>query len=161
MAQVNASIKKINKNKKTAAWKQFSFNDYIVAAFLAVAVAIVPTIVRLREISFNADEQLVRNAGSVYDAFTYYKSSVLLVAGVCICLFYLACVCIGDMKPKIGDIKEPVFIASVVYVLSVVISTVFSQYKILALNGFSDRHESVFILAVYTWNARAVSFNDI
>jgi len=146
---MGAQQKRSGKNKKTAARRQVSFNDIVIAIFLAVAVAVVPTIVRIREVAFNADEQLVRGNGSVYEAFTYYKSTALLIAGVCICLFFIACVCIGDIKLRLEDVREPVFVASAVYVFFVILSTLFSDYKQMALNGFSDRHESVFILIVY------------
>jgi len=96
--------------------------------------------------------RLVQADGTVadaIDAFTYYKSRALLICGGLIVLFFAACVCIGDVKIKLSDLKDPILAASAAYIFFIAVSTAFSKYRALALSGFTDRHESVFILIVY------------
>ena len=152
--QLPARKKKLS-GKRNSFFKQFTFNEIFTALLLALVIVVIPTVVKLTFITPTADEAAVRAipadgaASSVVDAFTYYKSRALLVAGSLFAIFYAACVAIGEVKYEIKKIKDPVFIASAAYISLIVLSTVLSKHRQLALTGFSDRHENVFILIVY------------
>lgn len=128
---------------------KISFVDTVNLICLSVILGIIPLIVRINGRAPTDEELLIRTSSDIWESFSYYKSFWIIVVG-CIVLFTaISSVAVGEAKPDFKRLKEPVIAAVGVYIIFALLSTILSEYKITALKGIAERHESVFILIMY------------
>lgn len=120
--------------------------DYFSAVLLIIAAAIVPLIVYMHPIRLSGVLfDIWTGEETVSDFFNYNKAQVTIVLMVLmlVVLFYRLCFK-KDME------KLPVlFIPFGAYYLFTLLSTLFSDYRSVALSGFTDRFEGMYVLLAY------------
>lgn len=120
--------------------------DYFTTILLIIAAAIVPMIVYMHPIHLSGILfDTWTGLETIPDFFSYNKAQVLnvLMVLLLIVLFYRSCIK-KDME------KLPlIFIPYGVYLVFVLLSTIFSDYRMIALNGFTDRYEGLYIIIAY------------
>ncbi|MCL2202917.1 MAG: O-antigen ligase family protein [Defluviitaleaceae bacterium] len=141
-----------NKSKKNAFFEQIPFSDIVFGAMLAAVVGIMPLIVRLA-VRFYPPE-LARFVGQQYaDFFAYVKGWFLGVPAVVIVFYFVSeLVTSGDARVKIdfkAIIKNPVVIASAVFLLFTLLSAILSDFPFTSLHGTKDRGEGILIWLAY------------
>lgn len=118
---------------------------YLLVPFI-IAAAIVPLIVfmkvkTLTGIQFEYWTGVEQNV----DFFSYYKSLWITIAGVFAGLVILY----GAFKREIKEIQPVVLIGTGVYTLFVILSSLLSKYQDVAMGGFADRYEGMYVLIAY------------
>ncbi|MGE4272445.1 MAG: O-antigen ligase family protein [Desulfitobacterium sp.] len=83
-----------------------------------------------------------------YDFFSYYKGIVLIMASLTALFLVVARFFQEDGNLIKRDLK-PIYIATGVYMLSIIGSTFLSDYRSVALTGFPDRYEGLYVLVAY------------
>jgi len=127
--------------------------DWIYGGLLFVIVAIMPLVVRITWIPHPPELHaiyLFDTPGAV-DFFSYYKGWFLGVPSVFIILYFLLELFTDgfanfDFKSLL---KSPVIIASCIFLLMVIVSTIFSSYRHTSWHGTVDRGEGLWILFAY------------
>lgn len=79
------------------------------------------------------------------DFFSYYKMTAILGCAIVACIFLLYRIFIQGFYVK----KSSAYIPMLVYILFVVLSYLFSDYKTFALWGWNDRFEGTLVLISY------------
>jgi len=126
--------------------KKANVNDtFIKIVPLALILLIVPMIVYLKEITLKGAITEFNASTSVYDFFSYYKVLWLIVFTVSSILFVSCYVYAKKLKFKLSFGFIPLF----VYYLFVFLSTSYSKYHEVALNGFTDRYEGFWVISCY------------
>lgn len=110
-------------------------------------LAVVPLIVYLRVVPLKgATYQFWNGQQNNYDFFSYYKMVWFLTAVV----FSLIFLGIRSYQSDIGYVRKSIYYYPIiVYVVFVLLSTLFSKYKGIAMLGFTDRYEGMFTLLGY------------
>lgn len=116
---------------------------------LMFIIAIVPLIVHLKVIpltgaSFNFWTGTKENL----DFFSYYKGIWLIIATV-IALFMYVVILFQNGSEAIKKDLSKYYLAVGAYFLLVVASTLTSDYHSIAISGFPDRYEGVYVLVAY------------
>lgn len=113
---------------------------------VAFILAAVPLMVYLKEITLSAIETESWGGDKTYsDFFNYFKSQWLIIITVLAILFFL-----GNQITKGFKIdKKFIYIPTGIYALLIILSTIFSKYKEVALDGFIARYEGMYILLCY------------
>ena len=135
-------------------------NDWVSFVYLAVAVGIVPLIVRLALVSPNADEQaLFLMEELVFDIFVYNKSVLLIGATIlalaAYSLFYKSQAGVAaDLRSLVTFTKGTVITGmhvKLAVLLGVIftLSAIFSDYRQSVLWGASQRFEGLAVLLCY------------
>jgi O-antigen ligase len=110
-------------------------------------VILVPQIVYLKVIPLKGDLFYGWNGQTVsYDFFSYYKGKILIL------LTCLAVITLGIKMYREGKeslISSYYYIPMGIFSLFIIISTVLSRNKAVALNGYVDRHEGMIVLLSY------------
>jgi hypothetical protein len=120
--------------------------DIVYIAPLLFIVSIIPLIVYLKPIGLKGVLFDTWTGADVsYDFFSYYKAMALLVAAF-IAFFLLV---IRRLTEYFSFRKCGYYVPIAIYVLCVVISTVFAEYGSVAMTGFVDRYEGAFVLIAY------------
>lgn len=119
---------------------------WIFALPVALAAGLIPLIVKLKMIPVHSTVSEIWTDGHIdADFFSYYKNAALISFAVLAVIMLLS----GIMLHKI-KLKPMLFYAPlIVFVLFAVLSTVFSEYKHIAIFGFTGRYEGLFIILAY------------
>lgn len=116
---------------------------------LIFIIAIIPLIVHLKVIPLTgASFDFWNGTKENLDFFSYYKGIWLLIAAAFAIFVYVARLFQSDSNLMKKDLKM-YYITAGVYVLFVIGSTLFSNYQSIAMSGFPDRYEGVYILVTY------------
>lgn len=114
---------------------------------LMIMIFMVPLIVRLKFIPLTgARFELWTGGKEVSDFFSYYK--MIWILG-CTALSIIMLIVKGYQEQFKNFKKSYYFIPIVVYSITVIISTLLSEYKDIATWGFVDRYEGLFVLLAY------------
>lgn len=135
------------------------FLDAVILICIGVIAAIVPVVVRFAKTDMSVEEAVIRTDTYTFDAFSYYKSNLLVIAVAIMLIVVISGLFVGDSKFNVKNYyKNPIYICTAVYMLFVVLSTVFSSYKITAVSGISQRYESIYVLLAYMVTMIAVLY---
>lgn len=126
------------------------YNDKITGIFLFIVVAIIPLIVRQSIIDVSMYEYgIIRASSQIADVFSYAKAVMLCVVAVLL-LIYKGLSFITSIDFKINfDFKNKAFILAMIYTFFCIISTLFSSYKYVAVNGVTERYEGLLVILSY------------
>ncbi len=121
-----------------------SGNYYLIP--IVFFIAVIPLIVFMKVIPLSEIE-IVNWTGAKdhVDFFSYYKSILIIAAGVIAIIAMVLKAYNNDLRIKRVNYYIPV----AVYAIFVVLSTLLSQYRNIALNGFVDRYEGVYVIISY------------
>ncbi|MBR1445352.1 MAG: O-antigen ligase family protein [Firmicutes bacterium] len=138
------SSKKINEKIK-----ERTFTDYFRGAVLAFIIGIIPAIVRFKIVDVSSAELLFLRSNSTFnDIFSYYKSNLIMIAGVILLISAVMEIILEENPNKI-NYKSPFFILVTVFVLCIIISTFASEYSHIPFFGISERYEGMWVLLSY------------
>lgn len=116
---------------------------------LLFIITIVPLIVYLKVIPLTgASYDFWKGTKENLDFFSYYKGVWLVIATSLALFVYVVRLFQGDSKLIKKDLTM-YYLAAGVYLLLVIGSTLFSKYQSIAVSGFPDRYEGVYILVAY------------
>lgn len=142
------------RNRASAFVSPLTGRDYFVAVMLFILIGIVPIIVRYALVPNTMSEMhIVASGPTTIDIFAFYKSRWVVIGAVALLVFYfyqLYHYGTVDIASEYKQLfKKPLHIAFGVFILGVVLSTLFSPYRDVALRGASTRYEGVFVLLSY------------
>ncbi|MHB8063496.1 MAG: hypothetical protein ACYDG2_12835, partial [Ruminiclostridium sp.] len=112
---------------------------------LALILLIVPMIVYLKAVPITGAATEFYSSKTQADFFSYYKILWLIVFTVSSILFISCYAYAKKLKFKLSFGFVPLF----VYYLFVLLSTSYSKYHEVALNGFTDRYEGFWVISCY------------
>ncbi len=113
---------------------------------LAFIVGIIPLIVRLKVIPLDGVFYLTWTGTSHnYDFYSYYKSLLLVIGTIILALTAFAERTSGRLELKKTKYYIPVYF----YIGFAIISTLFSKYRSVAISGYLDRYEGLFVIIAY------------
>lgn len=113
---------------------------------LAFILAFIPLIVYLRIIPLQGIVREYWTGEEVnYDFFSYYKSVWLIISTILAIIMLLICKFTNRIEFK----KTKLYIPIVIYSLFATLSTVLSKYTDVALKGFPERYEGMWVLLCY------------
>jgi len=113
---------------------------------IAFVIAVVPLIVFMKLDVLSAIEIKNWYGESTYtDFFNFYKSQWLMVGTVLAIVFYFA----QGLSKKLEVKKSFIYIPTGIYAGFIILSTLFSKNKELAVNGFVARYEGMISLLCY------------
>ena len=139
------------KNKKQI--KTQNKSTYLCLLPVLLCAAIIPTIVFLKEVPVTENIKAFWPQRINYDFFSFYKILYLnILAGCAISCWLIKDFCI-EKKSKFILKAKKYNILFLAFSLFVILSTVFSEYKNIALYGYPDRYEGMF-----TWLSYAIFF---
>jgi hypothetical protein len=109
-------------------------------------VLIVPLIVQMKIIPLSGDAfEHWRGLKENIDFFSYYKMIWFLIAVACTTLILV----LNGYRDGFIYLKSKIYMPIVFYVACIIISTILSNNKKIALYGFTDRYEGMFVLIGY------------
>lgn len=129
--------------------KKESLTNKLIGLLFIFILAIVPCFVGLKLVPVSEYElEFIRSSEVVSDFFSYNKmvgflfgvGGILLLAG----LEYLT----KEHYNK-PDIKKPIYVLGGIYLVLLIISTIFSSYPYIAFHGISERYEGFWVWAGY------------
>lgn len=113
---------------------------------LALLVFLVPLIVYGKNMNLTGNYYKYWNGSSQsLDFFSYYKSMWIVILTVIALVVFL----VQFFKKSIQIQKMSIYIPIGVYSLFVILSTIFSDYKDIAVFGFVERYEGMIVLLCY------------
>ena len=112
---------------------------------LLVAVGIVPLVVYLKATPVPAVYRQFWVTDYVFDFFSFYKAQIILVCAGLMLVAALRLVFLDRLPWK----KTAVYIPLAVYIATLVASTIASKHPSIALGGFFDRAEGMWVLLAY------------
>ncbi len=119
--------------------------DKCAILILAFIASVIPLVVKLQQINLSENQyKYWTGKSTVFDVFSYVKSQLLIIVLVMLVIYWLIKLA---QKSKIPFSNLLVFV--IVYIAMAILSTLFSEYKDIALTGFVDRYEGLFILIAY------------
>ena len=134
-------MKKDKKNKNP--------NDIIISFLFGAIIILAPLIVHLAVVDVSSYEYgVIRGSGKFNDVFIYCKSCAIIGLTVLIVLTGLLDF-LSELGRKTVDLKAPAFFAALSYGVFVVLSTLFSSYKYVAVHGITERYEGMIMLLCY------------
>ena len=110
-------------------------------------IGVMPLIVFLKVISLNDSLNNYWVDNVCYNFFSYYKAEAFILA-TSICLIILI---INGVNFNIFKRKKLNFILIVIYSISILLSAAFSENKNVALFGFSNKDEGLFVVLSYVF----------
>lgn len=114
---------------------------------LMLVTMIMPLIVRLKVIPLKGDFYYFWNGQKSHaDFFSYYKMMWLVLFTIAVCIM-IGVKVFQEGKQVIR--KTSIYIPMLTYSVFVMISAFLSEHKDIAMNGFVDRHEGMYILLIY------------
>jgi O-antigen ligase len=120
--------------------------SYLYIFPIAFVIAVVPLIVFMKLDTLSAIEMKNWYGESTYtDFFNYYKSQWLMIGTVLAIIFYFA----QGLSKKLEVKKSFIYIPTGIYAGFIILSTLFSKNKDVALNGFVARYEGMISLLCY------------
>jgi hypothetical protein len=122
-----------------------TLKENIAATVIAAIAAFIPLIVYLRVVPLSPETARVWSTDTNYDFFSFYKMIwFLFFTLIAIFLF-----CIGIKNKKIKFTKTWIYVPVGFYALTAILSTVFAKHTNVALFGFPDRYEGLFVILGY------------
>lgn len=116
---------------------------------LVFIIAILPLIVHLKIVPLTgASYDFWNGSKDNLDFFSYYKGLWLLMASGFALILFLVKLFQSDQGLIKKDLRS-YYLPAGVYALFVIGSTLFSKYQSIAVTGFPDRYEGVYILIAY------------
>jgi hypothetical protein len=148
--------KKINllKNIKNI-FGSTQFSDILIGSLLAVVVGIMPLVVRaaVRPLPEELSLMLHDKSPAYIDFLAYVRSWFLGLPAVIIAFYFISeIVTKGKVRATIhfkSLIKNPVIIASAVFIFFMLLSAILSDYTYTSFYGTWERHEGVFTWLAY------------
>ncbi|MDX9916802.1 MAG: O-antigen ligase family protein [Gudongella sp.] len=122
------------------------FQELLKVAPLIAAIAIIPLIVFLKVVPPNSATLLFTNGGENFDFFSYYKMVWLLIFTAIGLLMFITKFATSRKSPLN---KTKLYYPMAGYLVLVLLSTIFAQYKGVAVQGFVDRYEGIWVLFAY------------
>jgi len=127
--------------------------DKLTGITLFLMIAIIPLIVRYIQVPVGADQIGVITATQFSDdMFSYYKAMFLLI-GSGILLIGLLMYAFSDSLDSLVNwrktVTHPFSIAVIIFVLTIIVSTINSEFRHTVIHGVAERYEGVFILLSY------------
>lgn len=128
---------------------------YFIAIMISLFILILPFISRLKIMNLPTDTQNVftNNNGIYIDLFLYYKEVFIICFGVFLILFFLGERIFPDNKinfPLKEKRNRKIILCIGIYVVTVIVSYLFSDYKQLSLMGSPTECEGIFVLITYS-----------
>ncbi len=124
-----------------------SWYDYTIGICIFLIMAIVPLFISATYVEVSSAEQAIRSNRQVLDVFSYYKS-----ISIC-CLTFLMTILFLMYVPQKGfkkyDFKHPVFYCGITFGFFAILSSILTPYKEIAMQGISERYESLWVLLSY------------
>jgi hypothetical protein len=112
---------------------------------LALAVGVLPLVVFLKVVPVPVEYRPFWPAQYVFDFFSYYKARLVLVCAFLVLVVLLLNVWRGRLKPA----RSRLYIPLAVFALLTCISALASRHPFIALGGFFDRDEGLWVLLAY------------
>lgn len=84
-------------------------------------------------------------ANMTFDFFSYYKSNFIIIMAIIALSIFLFKV----LKKDIHISKQSIYISMAVYSVFVILSTIFSPFKQIAVFGFVERYEGLIVILCY------------
>lgn len=143
---------KKTKEKEIKGFGDLKGMDYFEWVVLSVIVGIVPLLVRVARVPVSPEEQAIQMTGGAFfqDLFSYQKSVLFFFCASLLAAFFIVRQLVESAMPKWREwLKNPVVIASLAYLLTAVLSSVFSSYGYVVTHGVSERYESIYVLIGY------------
>lgn len=113
---------------------------------IALLVFLIPIIVYGKQVNLTGNYYRFWNGASQsLDFFSYYKSMWIVILTVLLSVVFLVSV----LRKSIKIQKMSIYIPIGVYSLFVILSTIFSKYKDIAVFGFVERYEGMIVLLCY------------
>ncbi len=136
----------ILKNKKNHSNRKHNNYNIFLAIPLALIIAVVPLIVFLKVIPPNGATLIFTNYAENFDFFSYYKMYwLLLFTGFGVLLFLYRKFFLENIELR----KSKIYYPMIAYGVLVILSTLFATYREVALQGFVDRYENMYVLLSY------------
>lgn len=151
-AQKKSMKKRTQKNIRGKTYIKEKNRDRIYELIpLLLTAGLVPLIVFIKKVTFSDAGNMFQDGSEGYfDVFSYYKMAVLLISAALGTIIFLFSRDSGDLKRTVraSEMKR-YYIPMGVYVLFVILSSALSEYKTVALWGYRERFEGVFVLISY------------
>lgn len=126
--------------------KKTTSNDtYFKVIPLALILLVVPMIVFMKNVTIKGTLTQFYASSTQYDFFNYYKVAWFFVFTICSVLFVAFYAYTKKFKFKLNLGFVPLF----VYYVLVFLSASYSKYHDVALNGFIDRYEGLWVITCY------------
>jgi len=136
----------VGKKVKQTAKKEDKISIVLLIPIMLI-LAIIPLIVYMRVVpNDEATKIFMGGLDNNVDFFSYYKSLWFIVL-TGIGLFIFLSQVLLDKNIKIR--KDPIYYPMMAYAILIIISTIFATYKTVALRGFMDRYEGMWVLLSY------------
>lgn len=113
---------------------------------IAFILSFLPMIVQMRVIELPDYVATVWGSDKNIDFFAYYKQYFLIIFTCFASLILLWKI----ITKKIVIKKTTLYIPIIIHTIFIILSTIFSEYKFIALLGFPDRYEGMWALLCYT-----------
>ena len=123
---------------------------YICVLPMILWIVIIPLIVNLKKFYNPLSEyDWYSTATTSSDFFLYYKSMLVTLSGICMIVFL--CWQISQMKIKASLLNSntQIFLPIVIYLILVVLSSLFSSYGYFCVHGIAEQFESIWCLIAY------------
>jgi len=135
-------------SKKTKKLKQLrqEHTGFFQILPIAFILSVIPLIVYLNVVKLTPIEIENWQGNSTYtDFFNYWKSQWLLIGTVFTVIFFL----LYALSRKLNLHKSFIYVPAFTYALFIILSTVFSEHRHVALKGFVARYEGMITLLCY------------
>lgn len=127
---------------------------YFIATIISLFILILPLISRLKIMTISGEmKNIFTNSNGFYiDLFLYYKSIFIIGFSVFLILFFIGEIIFTDYRiryPLQEKGNNKIILCVFIYLITVILSYLFSKYKILSLMGSPTECEGVFVLLGY------------
>ena len=131
--------------------QQAAWRDLVYGTMLFIVLAIMPIIVRFAVIMPPPELFAMYGREVFFDFFFHYKGWVLGICAAVILFYAIADWLMGEIPvPSFRELlKSPPFVASAIFLVMALISTLFSSYRYTSWHGTVDRGEGLLILLAY------------
>ena len=142
-----------NKYAEPNNFKQMTDVDKATGITLILIAAIIPIIVKYALVPVGPEQNIFFNPEEkAADMFSYYKSIYILISSgiLFLCIIgYRFSERLSYLYNWKNLLKNPFSISFIVFLLTIVISSIFSEYQYTVTHGIYERYESAFILLSY------------
>ncbi|AAK81227.1 O-antigen ligase [Clostridium acetobutylicum] len=129
--------------------RKFRDYDKFIILMLSLVIFLVPLVVFLKPIKI--DSELLRSLTGLqynFDFFSYYKMIVFIIISLVMLLYFLYKL----IRKEIILESTKFYIPIIIYGAFIIISTILSQHKDIALFGYLERYEGMIVLIFYLLN---------
>ncbi|MGI1658548.1 MAG: O-antigen ligase family protein [Desulfitobacterium sp.] len=132
------------RTKKNESYAQWYYLLPIIFVVTVLPLIVYLKVVPLTGASYDTWTGVTEN----YDFFSYYKGIWLIIAAAFGLFLVVVRAFLNDPHLIKKELKQ-FYLATGVYLLFIVGSTIFSDYRAVALSGYPDRYEGAYILIAY------------